>query len=183
MKLNITLILNWMLLGVISACGQQSQNEAAYDTQTVSTLKSENYNACKGVTETNFREIFNIPKDYELGDVSAMNVMPAMSCMMAAGKEGKQLAVMVTLMANPESYDLVATRIKEELNASPEEDKIKGLGEFAVYRENRTRKESILVVFQNRHIISVAFDHSNTYSKNQIIGMLQDFYENWLKAQ
>lgn len=181
-KLNFAILILF-LVAVISACGQNQQNTEVNELQPSKIQKENIFNACKGITENNFRETFNIPSDYVLGDVDAFNVMPEMSCIMAAGKDGKQLAIMVSMMANPSTYDFVATRVKEEFSTAPEEDKIKGLGEFAVYRENRTRKESAMVVFQDKHIISIAFDHSNTYEKEQLKEMMQDFYKKWLKLQ
>ncbi|GHB25646.1 hypothetical protein [Mongoliitalea lutea] len=181
-KLNYAIVALFFIVGM-SACGQNQNHEEANELQLSSLQKGGSFNACKGITENNFRETFNIPSDYVLGDVEAFNVMPEMSCVMAAGKDGKQLAIMVSMMANPSTYDFVATRVKEEFSTAPEEDKIKGLGEFAIYRENRTRKESALVVFQDKHIISIAFDHSNTYEKEQLKEMMQNFYKKWLKLQ
>jgi hypothetical protein len=181
-KLNYAIVALFLLVGM-SACGQNQQNEVVKELQPTNLQVGSNFNACKGITESNFRETFDIPTDYVLGDVAAFNAMPEMSCVMAAGKDGKQLAVMVAMMANPSTYDFVANQVRNDFNTAPEEDKIKGLGEFAVYRENRTRKESVLVVFENKHIISIAFDHSNTYSKEKLKEMMQNFYKKWLNLQ
>lgn len=181
-KITLIFISAFILVGLV-ACGQQPQKEHAESLEPTNLLQGGSYNACKGLTERDFREIFKIPSDYLLGDVAAFNAMPEISCTMAAGKDGKQLAIMIAMMANPATYDFVAAQVKDDFNTAPEEDKIKGLGEFAVYRENRTRKESVLVVFQNKHIISIAFDHSNSYPKEQLKEMMQDFYKKWLELQ
>ncbi|MCH7409788.1 hypothetical protein MM239_10315 [Belliella sp. DSM 111904] len=173
-----------LLVFCLFACGQSqsSQNEDGTE-QATKNSKSQNFNACEGIKESDFRKIFKVPEDYQLGDVSAFNIMPESSCVMAVGKEGQQLAVMVSIMANPSTFDMIANRVIEEFKTAPEEDHVSGLGEFAVFKENRTRKESALVVVDQKHIVSVAFDHSKTYPRDQVKGMLQDFYKQWRKLQ
>ncbi|MCH7402205.1 hypothetical protein ACFOUP_18635 [Belliella kenyensis] len=182
-KVILPLFLNMILLGLI-ACGQnQSEDQEQEDTQVSKTSNPRNFNACKGIKESDFREIFKISDDYQTGDVSAFNVMPESSCVLAVGKDGKQLAIMVSLLANPSTFDLVGNRVIEEFKTAPADDQISGLGEFAVINENKTRKESALVVVEQKHVITVALDHSNTYTKEQVKEMLQMFYKRWRSLQ
>lgn len=168
------------------ACGSSNEN-ATFENMADLALEKQDkamgdFDACSGMDESAFREIFEVPESYALIDVSMINISKS-TCVMVGDDSGKKLGVMVQLMSTPSTYPVISAGMKRDFNNAPESNRISGLGESAVWTERENRKVSGITVVGDDHVVAILFDHYNTRSREQLQPMLEAYYRHWLKSQ
>jgi hypothetical protein len=171
---------------LVIACGSSNEN-VTFENMAEQALEKQdkaigNFDACSGMDESAFREIFEVPESYALIDVSMINVSKS-TCVMVGDDSGKKLGVMVQLMSTPSTYSIISAGMKRDFNNAPESNRISGLGEAAVWTERENRKVSGISVVGDDHVVAILFDHYNTRSREQLQPMLEAYYRHWVKSQ
>lgn len=168
------------------ACGSSNEN-VTFENMADQALEKQDkalgdFDACAGMDESTFREIFDVPESYALLDVSSINVSKG-TCVMVGEDSGKKLGVMVQLMSTPSTYPVISAGMKRDFANAPESNRINGLGEAAVWTERQNRKVSGITVVGDDHVVAILFDHYNTRSRAQLQPMLEAYYSHWVKSQ
>ena len=168
------------------ACGS-SNEEVTYENMADQALEKQNkalgdFDACSGMDESVFREIFDVPEAFALIDVSAINISKS-TCVMVGENSGKKLGLMVQLMSTPSTYSIMSAGMKRDFNNAPESNRISGLGEAAVWTERENRKVSGITVVGDDHVVAILFDHYNTRSREELQPMLEAYYRHWVNSK
>ncbi len=171
---------------IVFACGSSTEH-TSMENMAEQALDNQNkalgdWDACAGMDEDVFRKIFEVPDSYQLLDMSSMNVSKG-TCLMFAEKDGQKFGVMVQLMSTPSTYKIMAAGLRRDFENAPNELKINGLGEEAVWVERENRKVSGVTVIGNDHVVSILADHYNTRDRAALQPMLEEYYRHWLKSQ
>ncbi len=176
-----------LLVSLLSSCGSADKSSESASEELDLTAGYEEkvfgkYESCAGMDEDSFRNIFKVPQNYELQDVSAINTSN-MTCVMAGHVDGKTLALMVQQMSTPSTYSVIAAGMKRDFAKAPESNLISGLGEAAVWTERENRKVSGITVVGKDHVVAILFDHYNTRSREELQPMLENYYRHWIRSQ
>ncbi|WP_111670954.1 hypothetical protein [Algoriphagus litoralis] len=174
-----------LAMPIFFACGSSNEN-VTFENMADQALEKQDkaigdFDACSGMDESAFREIFEVPESYALIDVSMINISKS-TCVMVGDDSGKKLGVMVQLMSTPATYSVIAAGMKRDFNNAPESNRISGLGEAAVWTERENRKVSGITVVGDDHVVAILFDHYNTRSREQLQPMLEAYYNHWVKS-
>lgn len=180
--------MNYFILVIISAflssCTDEKPSNPASEPvlEEVKTSNAKSFEACAGVNEEVFRSMFNVPEDYKWVDASQYNVTK-LTCVVVSENNGQQFNLMIQLLSTPATYSVMAAGVKRDFDNADPDQKIKGLGEVAVWVERENRKVSGISVVGKDHVVSIQIDHYNTRSREELQPMLEKFYKYWVKQQ